>query len=164
MNLFVVIIKKQIDEEFCREIKDQKEEMNKIIEDFKIILATNKISFDFDQKLTNQQQNKELISETEREKAKLKAPILNENLHTKDFHHGESTNEINYPVNLKSLNSNRNLEILSKEMNKKLETIENETKNNSSSQNLSQRVNSLIQENRDKKNTKSISGKFISKN
>lgn len=164
MNLFAVIIKKQIDEQFSREIKDQKEEMSKIIEDFKIILATNKISFEFDQKLTNQQQIKDQISETEREKVKLKTPILNENPHAKDFHQGESTNEINYPVNLKSLNSNRNLEILSKEMNKKLETIENETKHNVNSQNLSQRVNSLIQENRDKKNTKSFNGKFISKN
>lgn len=154
-----LLYKKQIDEEFHREIKDQKDDMNKIIEDFKIILASNKINFDFESKLSNQQQIfKDQISENEKVKSKI-IPVFNENMNQ-----AENINEINYPVNLKSLNSNRNLEILSKEMNKKLETSENEIKNNTTSQNLSQRVTNLIQENKEKKNTKTINGKFVSKN
>ena len=154
----IKIIFNKFDESFNNELNEQKEEINNIIEDFKKVLASNKINFD---------------SEMPKpvEKVKDKSPLMrNIEDNQEKEKKKEIVQEVKYPVSIKTISSNQNFDPIYKEIMKKnmkemesSELGEGKQMSNSSSQNLSQRVNSLINENKDKKN-KNPNNKFISKN
>ena len=134
--------------------------MNKIIEDFKKVLSSNKVSFDTNPDDSNKQK------ENPKEKIKKsKSPFKTEESNTIIIQEKAKiiVPEIKYPVSIKSLSSNQNFDPMYKEIvkNKEMETSQPESKI-SSSQNLSQKVNSLINESKERK--KFQTQKFISKN
>lgn len=155
---------KQFDEEFNQELNEQKEEMNKIIEDFQKVLASNKIVFD--PSLNVLPQKVDPKEKTTDSKTPVVANSEFENPSKKQEKDKKSaSNEIKYPVSLKSLNSNQYIDPMYREVVKKtMETnqVEHRPSSNTSNQNLSQKVNSLITENKERKKTQTQ--KFISKN
>jgi len=157
-------ILRKFDENFNQELEEQKEEMNKIIEDFKMVLSSNKINFD-----TNATEIPRPEEKEKNQKSKSPAPKGDShNTTNNNFNEREKiiVPEIKYPVSIKSLSSNQNFDPMYKEIIKKNNaSSQPESKqqmSHNSSQNLSQKVNCLINENKEKK--KFQTQKFISKN
>ena len=140
--------------------------MDKIIEDFRKVLSSNKVSFDTNSDPPRDDFTKQKENFKEKTK-KSKSPFKTEESNTIITQEKAKiiVPEIKYPVSIKSLSSNQNFDPMYKEIvkNKDMETSQPESKiSNNSSQNLSQKVNSLINENKERK--KFQTQKFISKN
>lgn len=117
-------------------------------------MSSNNISFEND-----------LPKPYEKKKPKSKSPRRNyeEQNHIPMITIKKESDGVKYPVSLKSLSSNQNSDPMYKEIIQKNSENEMKLLSHNSSQNLSQRVNSLINEKKEKKN-KPQTQKFVSKN